>query len=154
MIGHLVEWIPRLLTRAGLYVDVGPDLGPAAQWQVLADRLQGFLDTPTIAGRQFDAGPPGTMTVEYAIGRLMLGDVLVHTWDLARGAGLDEQLDETCASEMLHAPQAIDEMLRSSGHYGPKVVLDDDADTTTRLVAFTGRDPSWPRPAPASGNSR
>ena len=35
-------------------------------------------------------------------------------------------------------------MLRSSGHYGPKVEPSaEDADTQTKLIAFTGRDPNW-----------
>ena len=34
-----------------------------------------------------------------------------------------------------------DAMLRSSGHYGPKVEVPDDADEQTKLIAFSGRDP-------------
>jgi hypothetical protein len=35
----------------------------------------------------------------------------------------------------------LDDMLRSSGHYGPRVAVPDDADQQARLIAFTGRDP-------------
>jgi hypothetical protein len=34
-------------------------------------------------------------------------------------------------------------MLRSSGHYGPRVDVPNDADPATRLIAFIGRDPDW-----------
>ena len=34
-------------------------------------------------------------------------------------------------------------LLRSSGHYGPRVPVPDDADPETRLVGFIGRDPHW-----------
>ncbi len=37
----------------------------------------------------------------------------------------------------------IEELLRSSGQYGPAVPVDDDADPVTRLVGFIGRDPAW-----------
>ena len=35
----------------------------------------------------------------------------------------------------------LDEMLRSSGHYGPRVDVDGDVDEQTKLIAFTGRRP-------------
>ena len=37
--------------------------------------------------------------------------------------------------------QGIDEMLRQSGHYGPKVDIDETADLQSRLIAFVGRRP-------------
>ena len=37
--------------------------------------------------------------------------------------------------------QKADELLRKSGHYGPKVEVPADADEQTRLIAFTGRRP-------------
>jgi hypothetical protein len=37
--------------------------------------------------------------------------------------------------------EPADEALRSSGHFGPKVAVPDDADEQTKLIAFTGRRP-------------
>jgi hypothetical protein len=39
--------------------------------------------------------------------------------------------------------EPIDELLRQSGQYGPKVPVSDDADVQTRMLAFIGRDPAW-----------
>lgn len=36
---------------------------------------------------------------------------------------------------------AYDEALRSSGHYGARVDVPEDADVQTKLIAFTGRTP-------------
>jgi len=36
-------------------------------------------------------------------------------------------------------PPEADEAMRSSGHYGPRVAVADDADEQTRLLAFMGR---------------
>ena len=33
--------------------------------------------------------------------------------------------------------------MRSSGHYGARVPVPDDADVPTRLLGFIGRDPFW-----------
>jgi uncharacterized protein (TIGR03086 family) len=72
-------------------------------------------------------------------------DVLIHTWDLARAAGLDETLDAgevaRGAAEVDAMPPEVDEAMRSSGHYGPRVAVPDDADAQTRLLAFMGRRP-------------
>jgi len=35
----------------------------------------------------------------------------------------------------------MDEMLRESGQYGPRVAVPDDADSQTKLLAFIGRTP-------------
>ncbi len=145
IVRHMGEWMPAMLAGGG--ADIGPvpsvDDDPVATWTTLADGLQALLDDPAAAATEIDLGPPGRQTVEFAIGTIMLGDVLVHTWDLARATGLDESLDTGIAREMLVGMEPIDEALRASGHYGPRVDVADDADVVTKLIAFTGRDPHW-----------
>jgi hypothetical protein len=46
---------------------------------------------------------------------------------------------------MLAGMEPMDELLRSSGQYGPKVDVPEDADVQTRLLGFIGRDPSFGR---------
>jgi uncharacterized protein (TIGR03086 family) len=69
------------------------------------------------------------------------GDVLVHTWDLARATGLDERLDPDEVHRMYEGMEPMDEVLRQSGQFGPRVRVPDDADEQTKLIAFTGRRP-------------
>jgi acyl-CoA synthetase (AMP-forming)/AMP-acid ligase II len=45
---------------------------------------------------------------------VFLGDVLIHTWDLARATGQDETLDADEVHRMLVGIEPYDEMLRSS----------------------------------------
>jgi uncharacterized protein (TIGR03086 family) len=68
-------------------------------------------------------------------------DVFLHRWDLARATGQDEALDAATCAEMLEGMLPMDEALRQSGHYGPRVEVPDDADAQTRLLAFIGRRP-------------
>ena len=42
---------------------------------------------------------------------------------------------------MFDGLQGIDEILRQSGQYGPKIDPGEDADLQTQLIAFTGRRP-------------
>jgi uncharacterized protein (TIGR03086 family) len=143
VVRHLVEWVPSFLsTYAGLDLPALPsvDVDPVAAWIALDDAVREALDDPEVALREFDMRGT-THTVEHAIDMFISGDLVVHTWDLARAAGLDETLDADEVHALLVEMEPIDEMLRQSGHYGPRVVVPDDADEQTRLIAFTGRRP-------------
>lgn len=100
-----------------------------------------LLDSPDAATRPFSHPQAGEHTLEAAIGMFLLGDVFVHTWDLARATGQDETIDADEAAGMLAGLEQMEEILRSSGHYGPKVEAPAGADVQTRLIAFTGRRP-------------
>jgi uncharacterized protein (TIGR03086 family) len=144
VVRHLTEWVPAFFNgTAGLSLPTerSVDDDPAAAWAALRDELRRTLADPTVAGREFD-GPPGRMSIEQSIDMIVTGDVLIHTWDLARAAGLDETLDATEVHRMLEGVEPYDEMLRSSGQYGPRIPVADDADDTTKLIAFMGRDPA------------
>jgi uncharacterized protein (TIGR03086 family) len=70
-----------------------------------------------------------------------LGDVLVHTWDLARATGLDDTLDPDEVHRFLTAMEPMDEMMRKGTAFGDRIDVADNADEQTRLIAFTGRQP-------------
>ena len=42
---------------------------------------------------------------------------------------------------MLVGMEPMDEVLRQSGQFGPRVAVPDDADEQTKLIAFIGREP-------------
>jgi uncharacterized protein (TIGR03086 family) len=144
VVRHLVDWMPAFLASAGgPALPAGPsvDDDPAGAWGVLDRGLQALLDDPEVAATQISHPQAGAHRLDDAIGMFFLGDVLVHTWDVARAAGLDERLDADEVHGMLVGLEPMDEMLRASGHYGPKVEVPVDADEQTRLIAFTGRRP-------------
>jgi uncharacterized protein (TIGR03086 family) len=144
IVRHLTEWIPAFFNgAAGLSLPTGGFVAddPVAAWAALHDELRRALSDHAVAGREFD-GPPGRMSVEQSIDMIVTGDLLVHTWDLARSTGLDETLDATEVHRMLEGVEPYDEVLRSSGQYGPRIMVDDDADETTKLIAFMGRNPA------------
>jgi uncharacterized protein (TIGR03086 family) len=71
----------------------------------------------------------------------MLTDAEVHGWDLARGLGQDATLDPETAAYLLPSMEAQEELIRSSGVFGDRVPVDDDADDAARLLALLGRRP-------------
>jgi uncharacterized protein (TIGR03086 family) len=144
VVRHLVEWFPPFLrSGAGIELPTGPsvDEDPVRAWTTMNDAVQALLDEPDVSTRRFSHSQAGDHPLDQAISMFFLGDVLVHTWDLARAAGLDETLEPDEVAGMLAGLEPMDEMLRASGHYGPRVAVPDDADVQTRLIAFTGRHP-------------
>jgi uncharacterized protein (TIGR03086 family) len=144
IVDHLVEWFPPFLAQgAGVDLGAGPPVAsdPAGAWRSLDRGVQTLLDDPATAGRRFRHEHVGDHALPDAIGQFFLGDVLVHTWDLARATGQDETLDPDEVASMLDGIEAYDEALRESGQYGPKVDVPTDADPQTRLLAFLGRRP-------------
>ena len=144
VVRHLVEWFPAFLRGStGISLPAGPsvDDDPDVAWRTQTDAVQGLLDDPATAEREHDLPHLGTMTLGRAVDMIYTGDVFLHRWDLARATGQDETLDPDKCAEMLDGMLPMDEVLRQSGHYGPRVEVADDADVQTRLLAFIGRTP-------------
>jgi uncharacterized protein (TIGR03086 family) len=143
VVGHLVEWFPAFLEGAGIILPAGPsvDDDPVGAWRTQTDAVQALLDDPGIAEREYDLPHIGGMSLEQATDMIYTSDVFLHRWDLARATGQDETLDAEKCAEMLEGMLPMDEMLRESGQYGPRVPVPDDADVQTKLLAFIGRTP-------------
>ena len=143
VVRHLVEWVPAFFSNyASLDLGGMPsvDDDPKVAWHALDDALQGALADEATAARTFDMRGQ-THSIAQAIDMFVTGDLVVHTWDVARATGLDETLDPDEVHAMYEGMLPYDEMLRQSGQYGPRVDVPDDADEQTKLIAFTGRRP-------------
>lgn len=146
VVGHLVGWFPGFLEAgAGVRLPSGPPVeeDPVAAWQTHTDAVQALLDDPTTAGRTLSDRHIGDVPLDRAVDRFYTADVFMHTWDLARATGQQANLDPERCAALLAGMEPLDEMLRQSGQYGPRVPVPDDADAESRLVAFIGRDPAW-----------
>ncbi len=146
VVGHLVEWFPPFLASGSTIVlPVGPDVAddPVLAWQAHTDAVQAVLDDPDTAGRSFSNPHTGDLPLDQAVDRFYTTDVFMHTWDLARASGQDEVLDPGLCAELFEGMLPLDELLRASGQYGPRVPVPDDARPQDRLMAFIGRDPGW-----------
>ena len=144
VVGHLVGWFPGFLaTGAGVSLPQGPsvDEDPVSAWRTMSDGVQAVLDDPASADKKLVNPHIGEVELPMAIAQFFTSDVFMHSWDLARATGQDETLDPERCAALLEGMQPLDDLLRSSGQYGPKVEVPDDADVQTRLLAFIGRDP-------------
>lgn len=105
-----------LTSAGGPSLSAGPsvDEDPCGAWITLNSGIQALLDDPASSAKEISHARAGTHRLDDATAMFFLGDIVVHTWDLARASGLDEPLDE---------------MLRASGQYRPKVEVPPDADS-------------------------
>lgn len=123
----------------------GPSLDddPVAAWQEHCAGVQALLDEPQTPQRLLVNRHIGEMPLDQAIDRFYTSDVFMHTWDLARATGQDDRLDPDQCAVLLAGMEQVEDLIRASGQYGPRVPTPDDADAQTRLLGFIGRDPSW-----------
>lgn len=144
VVRHLVEWFPAFLREAtGIVLPRGPsvDDDPVGAWRTQSDAVQQLLEDPAIAEREHELTHLGRMSLGDAIDMIYTSDVFLHRWDLARATGQNETLDADKCAAMFETMVPLDDALRQSGHYGPKVDVPDDADVQTKLLAFIGRRP-------------
>jgi uncharacterized protein (TIGR03086 family) len=143
VVGHLVDWLPAFFFEQwDIAAPDAPSVAddPVAAWKAIDETFQRSLDDPDVAGAVRDTRM-GPQSFEACFDMIGTNDVFMHTWDLSRATGQDETLDPDEVHAMLVGIEPMDEPMRQSGQYGPRVPVPDDADEQTRLIAFIGRQP-------------
>jgi uncharacterized protein (TIGR03086 family) len=83
----------------------------------------------------------GSMPKQQVIG-IAAGDMLIHSWDLARALGRDDTLPSEAVEAVYAALQSIpSDFLRAAGRFKDPVEVPDDASTQDKLLAYAGRQP-------------
>lgn len=146
LVNHLVVeqlWAPLLLEGATVE-DVGDrfdgdQLGddPVAAWASAAAAARGAFAAPGALRRSVELSYGRRPAEGYC--QEMTMDLTVHTWDLARAIGANEQLDEDLVSDVLAFIEPQVDQLVATGLFDPPIEVGDGADTQTRLLALLGR---------------
>lgn len=146
VVGHLIEWLPGFLSNgAGVeLLPVSVEDDPAAAWQVRTAEVQALLDMP--GDRIYRSDFLGEKPLAAAIDQFYTADVFMHTWDLARAAGVDPDLDEGRCEEFLGGLRQMGDALRVGDQFGPEIEVPAGASAQDRLIGFIGRDPNWHAP--------
>ncbi|WP_436531470.1 TIGR03086 family metal-binding protein [Actinoplanes sp. HUAS TT8] len=146
VVRHLVEWLPPFLAGGSdvrLPAVPSVDDDPVAAWQAHQEAVQALLDDPATAGRVLSNPHIGDVPLDRAIDQFYTTDVFMHTWDLSRATGQDDRLDPELCAQLVAGMEPMEEIIRSSGQFGPRVPVKPDADAQTRMLGFIGRDPEW-----------
>ncbi len=77
---------------------------------------------------------------KHGVAQLLVGDLLLHSWDIAHTIGADGSLPDKLTTSTLEAlKQLPDSLLRAPDMFGPELPVADDATPQEKLLAFTGR---------------
>ncbi|HLV58654.1 MAG TPA: TIGR03086 family metal-binding protein [Natronosporangium sp.] len=140
LVGHVVETQSMFRKLVGREPIATPDVAedPTGAWEAARTAVIADLEDPQRAAAEFD-GVSGRSTFEQAVDRFLNFDLIVHGWDLARATGQDERIPPEDLAHVRAQAEALGDLLRSSGAFGPPVEPPPGADEQTRLLAFLGR---------------
>ncbi|EOM77549.1 TIGR03086 family protein [Rhodococcus rhodnii] len=140
VVAHLVETERDIVRHVDLELPHDPDpaTDPVGAWLATRNAMQAILDDPELGSREYD-GHFGRTNLAATIETFYCFDLLVHGWDIARGAGIDDRI-ETSDLEWLDSLRPVmGEAIRYDGVCGPEVPVAADADLQTRVLAYLGR---------------
>lgn len=140
VVEHLVTWLPGFLGRAGIELAPVDLTDPVTGWAARSSDVDRLLEER--GDEAFESPMFGTLTLGGAITQFYTNDIWMHSWDLARAVGVDFDLGEERCAEALAGMEAMDEVLRQSGQFGPRVPVPRTASAQDRFLGFIGRDPS------------
>ncbi len=139
------EWTVRQLVDHAMHWQamgggaLGAGTSPGDDWATIEPKLSAALDDPS--NLEGTAEALGGMPKQQAAG-FVIGDLLIHSWDLARSIGVDDTLPSEAASSTLMGLQRAPEgMLRGPNMFGPPIEIGDDASIQDQLLGFVGRRP-------------
>jgi uncharacterized protein (TIGR03086 family) len=150
VINHLLYWGPSL-EGAARKETVPPPATPEPEtdltdgWQdellTHLDKLAGSWGRPEAWDGLTHMGGPTEMPASL-VGGMVIGEIVVHGWDLARGTGQHPEWDGELLAYILKELEANAQWGRDMGVYGPEVPVPADAPLLDRVLGLTGRDPA------------
>ncbi|MFN8028302.1 MAG: TIGR03086 family metal-binding protein [Acidimicrobiia bacterium] len=103
-----------------------------------ADQLAAFEEDGALAGMVHH--PIGEVPAAQLL-QFRIGDLTLHSWDLARAIGADETVDPALAAYVLAALLPMGDHIKEVGVFGegPSGTVPDDAPDQQRLLDLAGR---------------
>ena len=93
-----------------------------------------------------DRNVMGAATPAADVGAMLIMEMALHGWDVARATGQEYHADDALAEVLLHTVEAQAEMFRKYQGFADAVAVPDDATAFDRALSQSGRDPNWTMP--------
>lgn len=148
VLAHVVTSQRGFLAQRGIdattahHLDVDDPSGSSteapAAWHAHDQRMRELLADPSVTGLEYD-GAFGRTTVGATIVAFHGFDLVVHRWDIATAAGLDERLTDDELDTLERSADGFGEHLYDDGVCKPALPVPDGADRQERLLARLGR---------------
>ncbi|MFI7067173.1 TIGR03086 family metal-binding protein [Kribbella sp. NPDC050124] len=146
LMNHLLFWAPSLEgaarkqsvlppVAAESEVDlIGNDLEALSRTAAAWSEPEAWQGVTQMGGQEL----PGAL-----VGGMVLVELVVHGWDLARATGQELSFDEELLIYLYDETAKQAGSGRQMGVYGPEVAVPDSAPMLDRILGLTGRDPAW-----------
>jgi uncharacterized protein (TIGR03086 family) len=139
VVDHSTDVLVLVGNLVGEPLDEGSPMSRLDRFDRSAAELRTKVADEALASTVTDS-PFGRLALKQLVSSVVVHDLVVHTWDLARATRGDDQLDEGLVAHTLASMTPFDDQLRSHG-FGPKVEPPSGADAQTELLCFLGRRP-------------
>ena len=142
VVRHVIETQGMFEQMVGRSLEPGPavDDDPRGAFLTVTDQVQEHLDDPESAKADYE-GFFGPTTFEESVDGFLSLDLVVHGWDLARAAGLDEHIDPIDVAWVWSRAQALHDTMRGPNTFGEPIEAEPEATDQDKLLAFLGRQP-------------
>ncbi|WP_329054356.1 TIGR03086 family metal-binding protein [Amycolatopsis sp. NBC_01488] len=151
LLNHLLYWAPWLLAAGRREDPPSPSAPEASAGLVTADwRARLEKQTETLVDVFGTPSAWDGMTAlgtarlpASVVGDMVLGEFVLHGWDLARASGQELRCPPEAATAVYESAVAMGEQARSMGVYGEAVTVAAEASPLERALGASGRDPGW-----------
>ena len=150
LLNHMILWTSYSAERRAYGESVAEELmskdftaepGYAQAYQAqLARAVDAWSKPEAWAG---DRNVMGSATPAADIAAMLIAEMVLHGWDIAKATGQDYQCGKELASELLETVEAQGEMFRQYQGFAAIVPVPDSSDAFDRALSLSGRDPAW-----------
>ena len=150
LLNHTILWTSYSAERRAHGESVAEELmskdftaepGYAEAYQAQLDRaVQAWSKPEAWAG---DRSVMGSATPAADIAAMLIMEMVLHGWDVAKATGQDYHCDGDLAQAVLGTVRAQGDMFRQYEGFAAVVPVPDDATAFDRALALSGRDPAW-----------
>jgi uncharacterized protein (TIGR03086 family) len=150
LVNHTILWTAYSAEQRAYGKSVAEDLmskdftaepGFAEDYQAQAAKAVAAWSDPAAWHREL--GVMGSETPAAEIAAMLIAEMVLHGWDIAKATGQDYQCSKEVADELLATVEAQGEMFRQYQGFAAIVPVPDDADAFDRALSLSGRDPAW-----------
>ena len=90
-----------------------------------------------------ELGVMGDATPAADVGAMLIMEMVLHGWDVAKATGQEYACDGAVAEALMNTVEAQAELFRKYQGFADAVEVPGDATTFDRALALSGRDPQW-----------
>jgi len=153
LVNHVILWTAYSAERRAHGESVAEDLmskdftadpGFAQDYAAQIGRAVAAWSDPAAWERELGVMGSGTPAADVAA--MLIAEMVLHGWDIARATGQDSACDEAAAASVLATVEAQGEMFRQYQGFAAVVPLAADGEDATVLdqaLSLSGRDPKW-----------